>query len=98
MNTTEEAANVFAAMFPSLPASVIADALGKAGGDVQHALDGLLKATQARVLCKPYTSKPTPTSTSPVLPFPPSMSKHLCSSRWCVFLRTPRQQPMQQQR
>ena len=30
-----------APMFPALPASAIADALGKAGGDVQHAANAL---------------------------------------------------------
>jgi hypothetical protein len=34
-------------VFPSVPPSAIADALGKAGGDVQHAADRLFKATQA---------------------------------------------------
>jgi hypothetical protein len=30
-----------APMFPALPASAIADALGKAGGDAQHAANAL---------------------------------------------------------
>ena len=37
-----------AAMFPSLPASAVADALGRAGGDVPHAVDALLQAAQVR--------------------------------------------------
>jgi hypothetical protein len=37
-----------AAMFPSLPASVVADALGSAGGDVPRAVDALLQAAQVR--------------------------------------------------
>ena len=36
------------AMFPSLPASALADALGSAGGDVPHAVDVLLQAAQVR--------------------------------------------------
>ncbi len=35
-------------IFPSVPPSAIADALGKAGGDVQQAADLLFKATQER--------------------------------------------------
>ncbi len=69
VSTTEEAnAKMLAAMFPSLPASAIADALGKAGGDMQHAVDGLLKAAQVRVLCKPYTSTHAPTPTPSIPP------------------------------
>ena len=33
-----------ASIFPSLPKSAITDALGKAGGNVHHALDALLMA------------------------------------------------------
>jgi hypothetical protein len=56
VNTTEGTdAKVLAAMLPSLPASAIADALGNAGGDVQHAVDGLLKAGQVRVLIPKHT-------------------------------------------
>ena len=35
-------------IFPSVPPSAIADALGKAGGSVQQAADLLFKATQER--------------------------------------------------
>jgi hypothetical protein len=35
-----------APMFPSLPASAIADALDKAGGNLQHVVDALLQAAQ----------------------------------------------------
>ncbi len=88
MNTTEGAhAKALAAIFPSLPASAIADALGKAGGDMQRAVDGLLKAAQVRVVCMPHTSTPTPTPTPSFPPLshtplyhlaalPPSVSKH----------------------
>ena len=37
-----------AQMFPSVPASVIAGALGRAGGDVQHAADALLSVGQVK--------------------------------------------------
>jgi hypothetical protein len=37
-----------APMFPSLSASAIADALGKAGGDVEHAADALVMAQVSR--------------------------------------------------
>ena len=36
--------NYVASMFPSLPKSAITDALGKAGGNVDYALDALLMA------------------------------------------------------
>ncbi len=39
------------AIFPSVPPSAIADALGKAGGDVEQAADLLFKAAQARPAC-----------------------------------------------
>jgi hypothetical protein len=38
-----------AAIFPSVPPSAIADALGKAGGNVQQAADLLFTAAQARL-------------------------------------------------
>jgi hypothetical protein len=41
-----QAIALLAAMFPSLPASAIADALGSAGGDVPHAVDALLLTAQ----------------------------------------------------
>ncbi len=40
-----------AAIFPSVPPSAIADALGKAGGDVEQAADLLFTATQERPAC-----------------------------------------------
>jgi hypothetical protein len=36
--------NYVASIFPSLPKSAITDALGKAGGNVHHAVDALLMA------------------------------------------------------
>ena len=38
-------------IFPSVPPSAIADALGKAGGNVEQAVDLLFKAAQARAAC-----------------------------------------------
>ena len=49
-----------AAIFPSVPPSAIADALGKAGGDVQQAADLLFKATQERPACAVGTRRASP--------------------------------------
>jgi hypothetical protein len=53
------------AIFPSVPPSAIADALGKAGGIVQQAADLLFKAAQARPACAVGTRRASPPRTHP---------------------------------
>ncbi len=48
------------AIFPSVPPSAIAAALGKAGGDVQQAADLLFTAAQARPACTVGTRRASP--------------------------------------
>jgi hypothetical protein len=48
------------AIFSSVPPSAIADALHKAGGNVQQAADLLFTATQARAACTVGTSRASP--------------------------------------
>jgi hypothetical protein len=77
-------------MFPSLAASAIADALRNAGGDVQHAVDALLKAGQVKALCQrqPYASEqtadPDPRPSDPSHHFASSRNNQLCPP--CVAL------------
>ena len=48
------------AIFPSVPPSAIAAALGKAGGSVEQAADLLFKAAQARPACTMGTERASP--------------------------------------
>jgi hypothetical protein len=52
-------------MFPSVPVSAIADAHGKAGGNVEQAVDLLFKAAQARPACTVGTKRASPPTAHP---------------------------------
>ena len=49
MSLRAQALAQLTAIFPSVPPAAIANALGKAGGDVQQAADLLFTAAQARL-------------------------------------------------
>ena len=63
--------------FPSVPASAIAGALGKAGGNVEQAADLLFKAAQARPACTVGTRRASPPTSGRQC----AVGTHMCAHR-----------------